>query len=54
MDSYQQQMAAYGQPGVTTMIYATPEAHGQSVKFSPFDGNRIAFAAGTNYGLSGL
>jgi hypothetical protein len=33
--------------------YKTGEEHGQSLKFSPFDANRIACSTGGDYGLGG-
>jgi len=46
-------MASAGFGGPTTALFHTAEGHGQSVKFSPFSENRLACAAGTEYGLQG-
>jgi len=40
-------------PTVLLSSFVTEKGHGQSVKFSPFDSNRIACAVGTEYGLQG-
>lgn len=34
--------------------FNTDPGHGQSVKFSPFSAHRLACAAGSDFGLSGM
>lgn len=34
--------------------FNTEPGHGQSVKFSPFSAHRLACAAGSDFGLSGI